>query len=145
MSVVEIVGGGADTAQKYSGRFGPSFPPILPRTMLLLAIDSASPRVSVALGELGADLRLLATRDEVVERSSTRLLQLIREVLEEAGKKPQDLEGLLALSGPGSFTGLRIGLSTAFGFHQALGIPAAASKPPIGPQSSPSARAARMK
>ena len=126
MSVVEIVGGGADTARKYSGRFGPSFPPILPRTMLLLAIDSASPRVSVALGELGADLRRLATRDEVVERSSTRLLQLIREVLEEAKRKPQDLEGLLAFSGPGSFTGLRIGLSTAFGFHQALGIPAAA-------------------
>jgi len=94
--------------------------------MLLLAIDSASPRVSVALGEVGKSVRLLAARDEVVERSSTRLLQLIREVLEEAGKKPGDLEGLLALSGPGSFTGLRIGLATAFGFHQALGIPAAA-------------------
>ncbi len=92
----------------------------------MLAIDSASPRVSVALGDLGEDVRLLAARDEVVERSSTRLLQLIREVLEEAGKKPQDLEGLLALSGPGSFTGLRIGLATAFGLHQALGIPAAA-------------------
>jgi len=94
--------------------------------MLLLAIDSASPRVSVALGEVGQDVRLLGARDEVVERSSTRLLQLIREVLEQAGKKPGDLEGLLALSGPGSFTGLRIGLATAFGFHQALGIPAAA-------------------
>lgn len=94
--------------------------------MLLLAIDSGSPRVSVALGDLGEDVRLLAARDEVVERSSTRLLQLIREVLEEAGKKPRDLEGLLALSGPGSFTGLRIGLATLFGLHQALGIPAAA-------------------
>ncbi|HXU33618.1 MAG TPA: tRNA (adenosine(37)-N6)-threonylcarbamoyltransferase complex dimerization subunit type 1 TsaB [Thermoanaerobaculia bacterium] len=94
--------------------------------MLLLAIDSASPRVSVALGDLGEDLRQLAARDEVVERSSTRLLQLIREVLDEAGKKPGDLEGLLALSGPGSFTGLRIGLATLFGLHQALGIPAAA-------------------
>ncbi len=94
--------------------------------MLLLAIDSASPRVSVALGEVGRNIRLLAARDEVVERSSTRLLQLIREVLDEAAKKPGDLEGLLALSGPGSFTGLRIGLATAFGFHQALGIPAAA-------------------
>ncbi|MEP7010599.1 MAG: tRNA (adenosine(37)-N6)-threonylcarbamoyltransferase complex dimerization subunit type 1 TsaB [Acidobacteriota bacterium] len=94
--------------------------------MLVLAIDSASPRVSVALGDLQEDIRLLAARDEVVERSSTRLLQLIREVLEEADRKPGDLEGLLALSGPGSFTGLRIGLATVFGFHQALGVPAAA-------------------
>jgi tRNA threonylcarbamoyl adenosine modification protein YeaZ len=94
--------------------------------MLVLAIDSASPRVSVALGDLQSEVCLLASRDEVVERSSTRLLQLIREVLEEAGKKPGDLEGLLALTGPGSFTGLRIGLATAFGFHQALGLPAAA-------------------
>ncbi len=69
---------------------------------------------------------MIATRDEVIERSSTRLLQLIREVLDEAGFLPRDLEGLLALSGPGSFTGLRIGLATTFGLHQALGIPAAA-------------------
>lgn len=94
--------------------------------MLLLALDSASPRVSVALGDTSGDLRLLAARDEVVERSSTRLLQLVREVLEEGGAKPRDLEGVLALSGPGSFTGLRIGLATAFGLHQALRIRAAA-------------------
>ncbi len=127
MRFVAIVAGGAeaveaDTAGKYSG----AGPPILPEPMLVLAIDSASPRVSVALGDLQEDVRLLAARDEVVERSSTRLLQLIREVLEEAGRKPGDLEGLLALSGPGSFTGLRIGLATVFGLHQALGIPAAA-------------------
>ncbi len=91
--------------------------------MLLLAIDSASPRVSVALGREGV---VISSRDEVIERSSTRLLQLIREVLDEAGFLPRDLEGLLALSGPGSFTGLRIGLATTFGLHQALGIPAAA-------------------
>ncbi|HEV7668680.1 MAG TPA: tRNA (adenosine(37)-N6)-threonylcarbamoyltransferase complex dimerization subunit type 1 TsaB [Thermoanaerobaculia bacterium] len=93
--------------------------------MLVLALDSASPRVSIALGDL-RDGRVVAARDEVVERSSTRLLQLIREVLEEAGIKPGDLEGLLALSGPGSFTGLRIGLATTFGLHQALRIPAVA-------------------
>ncbi len=106
--------------------------------MLVLALDSGSPRVSVALADLewgGAEAApaspaisppLVAARDEIVERSSTRLLQLIHEVLEEANLRPADLQGLIALAGPGSFTGLRIGLATAYGLHQALRLPAVA-------------------
>ena len=37
-----------------------------------------------------------------------------------------DLDGICALQGPGSFTGLRVGLATALGFHQALGVRATA-------------------
>jgi tRNA threonylcarbamoyl adenosine modification protein YeaZ len=59
-----------------------------------------------------------------MERSSNQVLQMMREVLAEAGARPADLGGIVALRGPGSFTGVRIGLATAFGFHQALGIPA---------------------
>jgi len=89
----------------------------------VLALDSGSPRVSVALGHRGA---LLAARSAEVARSSTFLLRMIDEVLAEAGLAPADLAGVAALAGPGSFTGLRIGLATALGLHQALGIPATA-------------------
>lgn len=90
---------------------------------LLLTLDTGSPQVSVALGE---GSRLLAERSVEIDRSSGRLLEMIGEVLAEAGAKPADLGGVLALQGPGSFTGLRIGLATALGLHQALGVPATA-------------------
>jgi tRNA threonylcarbamoyladenosine biosynthesis protein TsaB len=90
---------------------------------LLLALDTGSPLVSVALGR--GD-RVLASRAVESARSSERLLALIDEVLREVGATPTDLGGLVALRGPGSFTGLRIGLATALGLHQALALPAAA-------------------
>jgi len=90
---------------------------------LLLAIDAASPRVSVAIGNGG---RILAERAVEIERSSGRLVGLISEVLAEAGAQAADLGGIVALRGPGSFTGLRVGLATALGFHQALGVRATA-------------------
>jgi tRNA threonylcarbamoyladenosine biosynthesis protein TsaB len=61
-----------------------------------------------------------------MERSSNQVLEMMREVLSETGLRPADLGGIVALRGPGSFTGVRIGLATAFGFHQSLGLPAAA-------------------
>jgi tRNA threonylcarbamoyl adenosine modification protein YeaZ len=90
---------------------------------LLLAIDAASPRVSVAAGRGGG---VLAERAVEIERSSVKLIDLVAEVLAEAGARPADLGGVVALRGPGSFTGLRVGLATVLGFHQALGVRATA-------------------
>lgn len=92
-------------------------------TGLLLTLDTGSPQVSVAVGREG---RVLAERSVEIDRSSGRLLEMIGEALAEAGATPRDLGGVLALQGPGSFTGLRIGLATALGLHQALGVPATA-------------------
>jgi tRNA threonylcarbamoyladenosine biosynthesis protein TsaB len=89
----------------------------------LLALDTGSPLVSVALARDGA---VVAARSVEQERSSTRLLEMVREVLDEAGIGAGDLGGIAVLRGPGSFTGLRIGLATALGLHQALGLPATA-------------------
>jgi tRNA threonylcarbamoyl adenosine modification protein YeaZ len=94
---------------------------------LLLALDTGSPVVSVAAGRGGPNGgQLLAERSVEIERSSGQLLELIQEVLAEVGAKLADLGGIAALRGPGSFTGLRIGLATVLGFHQALGARATA-------------------
>ena len=89
----------------------------------MLALDTGSPRVSLAVGRGG---EVLAERSVEQERSSGRLLALVVEALEEAGATVRDLGAVVALSGPGSFTGLRVGLATALGLHQALGVPAGA-------------------
>jgi tRNA threonylcarbamoyl adenosine modification protein YeaZ len=89
----------------------------------VLALDTGSPIVSVAVAERG---ELLASRATRLERSSTQILGLIDETLRACGLRPSELAGILAVRGPGSFTGLRIALATALGLHQALGIPATA-------------------
>jgi tRNA threonylcarbamoyl adenosine modification protein YeaZ len=99
-----------------------SSPP--PAAPLVLVLDSGSPLVSVALGHAGGDL--LASRSVEIARSSRQLLEMVADVLEQAGANPRDLGGVAALRGPGSFTGLRIGLATVLGLHQALGVPATA-------------------
>lgn len=93
---------------------------------LLLALDTGSPVVSVAVGREGPrGCELLAARVLPQEGSSAGLLPAIESALAEAGATPRDLGGIVALRGPGSFTGLRVGLATAYGLHQALGVPAA--------------------
>jgi tRNA threonylcarbamoyl adenosine modification protein YeaZ len=89
----------------------------------ILALDSGSPTVSVAVARGG---ETLAERAVEIGRSSQRLLPMIDEALADAGVGPAALAGIVALAGPGSFTGLRVGLATALGLHQALGVPATA-------------------
>jgi len=89
----------------------------------LLLLDTGSPLVSVAVARDGA---VVAQRSVEQQRSSALLLDLVQEALAEAGTGVRDLGGIAALRGPGSFTGLRIGLATALGLHQALGVPATA-------------------
>lgn len=71
-------------------------------------------------GELAA-CEILPQRE-----SSRQLVPAIGSILKVNGLAPGDLDGLLALQGPGSFTGLRVGLATILGLHQATGVPAQA-------------------
>jgi len=79
--------------------------------VILLALDTSTPIASVAL----------AVGDRIVERAETvttyseRLLAMIDAVFAEAEVRPAALEAVICGAGPGSFTGLRIGLSTAKG------------------------------
>lgn len=79
--------------------------------------------MSVAVGPPGEPI---AERSIEIRRSSEHLLALVDECLEEADTRMADLGGVVVLRGPGSFTGLRVGLATVLGFHQALDLPAAA-------------------
>jgi len=88
-------------------------------TGIVLAIDTGSPVVSVALS-VGAEV--VSRRATEVRQSSGQVLQMIDAVLTDAAVRLPQIDLLLGLRGPGSFTGLRIGLATLLGIRLALGI-----------------------
>lgn len=88
---------------------------------LILSIDSATKVCSVALHENGY---LLASQHLHIDKSHSGLLTvLIDDVLRYAGFGLPDLSAVALSEGPGSYTGLRIGASTAKGIGFALDIP----------------------
>jgi tRNA threonylcarbamoyl adenosine modification protein YeaZ len=57
------------------------------------------------------------------EEKAQRLLPFIKETLQKEGKKLEDLKEIEVNTGPGSFTGLRVGVSVANALGWTLGIP----------------------
>jgi tRNA threonylcarbamoyladenosine biosynthesis protein TsaB len=91
---------------------------------LLVAIDTCGPAGSVALGRLSADVVEIDAEQELEGRSySATLTVALARLVEEAGARLADIGGIVVVHGPGSFTGVRIGLSTAKGLAEGLGIP----------------------
>lgn len=88
--------------------------------MTVLALDTASPRPAVALW---SDGRLFEEPLPGDRRASEDLLPAVRTVLARAGLSLRDCARIGVCAGPGSFTGLRVGLATAWGFGRAAGIP----------------------
>lgn len=88
----------------------------------ILLIDTASPCCSVAL----VDQQVLAQRQTDEQRQSAqKVLPLVAEVLVETGLKQAELGCIGVINGPGSFTGMRIGVSIAQGLGFANRIPVA--------------------
>ncbi len=88
---------------------------------LLLSIDTATKVCSVALHE---NEQLLASQHLHIDKSHSGLLTvLVENVLQYAGFNRHDLAAVAVSEGPGSYTGLRIGASTAKGLCFALDIP----------------------
>ncbi|MCL2762093.1 MAG: tRNA (adenosine(37)-N6)-threonylcarbamoyltransferase complex dimerization subunit type 1 TsaB [Treponema sp.] len=92
--------------------------------MNLLAIDTATETISVALGINGKDTWFFEV--DAGLRHSELIMDSIDMLLQKAAIKPEALSGVLCMGGPGSFTGLRIGFSLAKGLALSLGLPYAA-------------------
>lgn len=89
--------------------------------MLILALDTSANFVSIALLD---ESRVLAIAEEEMERGQAEaLMPMIQNVMQQAHKTMQDVQGIAVTVGPGSFTGVRIGLATARAFGLALHIP----------------------
>ena len=86
--------------------------------VLILAFDTAT---DVATSALVDDGEVLGERSS---RAQT-LLEDVDALLRQGGARPTDVDALAVGVGPGSFTGVRVGLATARGLALALGVPVA--------------------
>jgi tRNA threonylcarbamoyl adenosine modification protein YeaZ len=89
---------------------------------LLLAIDSATTRVVVALGERDGTL-IDATDWPAGYRHGETLLPAIDDLLARTGTERRRLAAIVVGTGPGAFTGLRVGIATAKGLAHGLHLP----------------------
>lgn len=89
--------------------------------MLILAVDTATSVSSVALAT--ADRLLGEVKTDLPRTHSQRLLPLVDSLLAETGTAPGEIDLLAVARGPGSFTGLRIGIATVKGLALALDRP----------------------
>lgn len=92
--------------------------------MRVLGIETATQVCGIAITE---DAQLLGEyRLNIKNVHSERLVGAIEKMFSDVGLRPNDLQGIAVSIGPGSFTGLRIGLSVAKGIAFSLDIPLAA-------------------
>ena len=88
---------------------------------LILSLETATTNCSVALA---SDGKVIAARSINSGYSHAEKINVfIHEVIDQAGFSLKDLNAIAVSSGPGSYTGLRIGVSTAKGLCYALDLP----------------------
>jgi tRNA threonylcarbamoyladenosine biosynthesis protein TsaB len=91
---------------------------------MLLSLNTCGNTASVALGVADIkEVRIVATAELAVRTYSARLIPEIASLLESKYATLRDVEAIVVVNGPGSFTGIRVGLSTAKGLAEGAGIP----------------------
>jgi tRNA threonylcarbamoyladenosine biosynthesis protein TsaB len=91
---------------------------------MLLGLNTCGSTASVALGVAAPDdIKILSTASLAVRTYSARLIPEIAAMLQSRHATLRDVEAIVVVNGPGSFTGIRVGLSTAKGLAEGAGIP----------------------
>ena len=94
--------------------------------MLLLAIDTSGPSGGITLAEADKEsFRVIESAAIAGGSFSAQLIPTLATLLKKHGYGVKDLGGFAAASGPGSFTGLRVGLSAIKGLAETLHQPIA--------------------
>jgi len=91
--------------------------------MRFLLIDTCGSEGSVALANTELDDAVVAAETLPGRTASERLIAAVRRVMESRGWRLRDLTAVVVVHGPGSFTGVRVGLSAAKGLSEAGGVP----------------------
>jgi tRNA threonylcarbamoyladenosine biosynthesis protein TsaB len=91
--------------------------------MRVLLIHTAGSEGSVALADTGLAEAIVASEVLPGRSSSERLVPAVRRLMEESGFRLRELAAVVVVHGPGSFTGVRVGVSAAKGFSEAGGVP----------------------
>lgn len=90
----------------------------------LLGIDTCGPSGSVALGQMGHDaVQILAQRELAGRSYSATLVSAVGALLASQGLMLEQLRAIVVVNGPGSFTGVRVGLSAAKGLAEGASLP----------------------
>jgi len=88
---------------------------------MIFGLDTSTSWLSLALRQGG---RSLAHSHELLtKRHNEAILPALERLLAGVGRPPKALAGVAVGMGPGSFTGVRVGIATAMGLAQALGLP----------------------
>ena len=91
---------------------------------LLLGVDTCGPSGSIALGRLTEEGLLIVGETALAGREyAAALVGAIGDLLDDAGAVAGELAGVVAVAGPGSFTGIRIGLAAVKALAEAGSIP----------------------
>ena len=90
--------------------------------MLLLGIDTSGKTASAALFDSESELFLAQSTIYTQKTHSQVIMPMVKDVLAQAGKELSDLDGIACANGPGSYTGLRIGVAAVKALSFGLGV-----------------------
>lgn len=91
--------------------------------MRFLLIDTCGSEGSVALADTEREPAVVASERLPGRSSSERLVPAVRRAMESSAWRLKDLTAIVVVSGPGSFTGVRVGVSAAKGLSEAGDVP----------------------